>query len=208
MTWPCDFGGWQNALTLSCHLLDSMAILPVTCWLLRLLSLSDAFLALHLEPGNTLEGAWTPFSSANCGPRGPHRPQCPEAHPASNAGWMKTSDKLTGFQSACTPPMSQETEGQPDRPPAWWQATLLTRLGCLRCYSFLLEFQKENGERDFSMLDTSWSLSNTGPLQRKEIKTTLTCLTLSHSLPHPFHNPSGLRASVLPFLYHTLYTIE
>lgn len=58
------------------------------------------------------------------------------------------------------------------------------------------------------MLDTSRNLSNTGPLQRKEIKTTLTCLILSHSLPHPFHDPSGLRASILSFLYHTLYAIE
>lgn len=58
------------------------------------------------------------------------------------------------------------------------------------------------------MLDTSRNSSNTGPLQRKEVKTTLTCLILSHSLPPPFRNPSGLRASILPFLYHTLYTIE
>lgn len=58
------------------------------------------------------------------------------------------------------------------------------------------------------MLDTFQNLSNTGPLQRKEIKTTMTRLILSHSIPHPFHNPSGLRASILPFLYHTLYTIE
>lgn len=84
-------------------------------------------------------------------------------------------------------PTQEAGEGQPDPLPAWWQhPTLLSRLGCLWCYRFLLEFQRENVERALPMLDISRNLSNIGSLQaqRKEIKT--------HWLVSSFHTLSPL----------------